>query len=184
MIPLYKRCFRPQNYCLLDQNLVTMTETQQDYSQGLKTPFHAAAASAVRKALQEIEQNWQGSLDGNDVEAVHDLRVGTRRLRAALSVYEAAFPPKEFQRIERTMASLTDSLGPARDTDVLIEHLKEAQGKIEPMRESERIGLQALIDTLDGQRLEQQKKLVKSMRKLNLEQLAADLASVEAGHSD
>ncbi len=161
-----------------------MTDTQQDNSLGLKTPFHAAAASAVRKALQEIEQNWHGSLAGNDVEAIHDLRVGTRRLRAALSVYEAAFPPAEFRRIERTMASLTDALGPARDTDVLVEHLKAAQEQIDPMRESERVGLQSLIDSLDAQRSDQQKKLGKSMRKLDLEKLSADLASVEAGHSD
>src|SRR5450432_2104514 len=93
---------------------------------GLKTPFRSAAAIALQSALSEIEDNWKGALSGSNPDAVHDLRVGTRRLRAALSIYEAVFPVREFQRAEKAVAQLTDIFGPARDADVLIEHLEAA----------------------------------------------------------
>lgn len=145
---------------------------------GLTAPFHQAAAIAVRKAMGEIHANWDGSLSGHDVEAIHDLRVGTRRLRAALSVYEDAFPAKQFARVERAMSTLTDALGPARDTDVLIEHLKSVLDSLEPTREAERVGLQHYIDHLEGERAKLQVALDKAMRKVDLEEVAADLESV------
>ena len=50
--------------------------------------FVAAARGTVLKPLEEMLMNWDGVRSGNDAEAVHDMRVASRRLRAALSVFE------------------------------------------------------------------------------------------------
>ena len=155
-----------------------MTEPIVEQNLGLDTPFPQAAAAAVRKAMVEIEKNWAGSLSGSDVEAIHDLRVGTRRLRAALSVYENAFPAKEFARVERAMSQLTDALGPARDTDVLIEHLLAVVNGLGESDEAERLGLRHYIDHLTQLRARQQADLDRAMCKIDLEKIAADLESV------
>lgn len=161
-----------------------MPDTTAISNQGLRTPFHDAASAAVRKAFDEICSNWEGALGGVDVEAVHDLRVGTRRLRAALSVYEAAFPPREFARVERSMSALTDALGPARDTDVLIEHLEKVSGDSDAVDESERYGLRHLIGKLNEQRRMQQDELIHAMQCTDLEQISADLDSASIGRAD
>ncbi len=50
----------------------------------------AARIVAVRAA--ELTEHAQGVLDTGDIERVHDMRVATRRLRAALEIFEPCFP--------------------------------------------------------------------------------------------
>jgi CHAD domain-containing protein len=162
-----------------------MAEDNEDTANlGFQTPFHDAAAAVTSATMDEIEKQWGGALSGEDVEAIHDLRVASRRLRAALSVYEDAFPAKEFRRAEKAMAQLTDALGPARDTDVLIEHLQKEIESLEPGREAEKTGLERYVRHLEAQRREQQILLDHAMRRLDLEKLSRDLDSVRAPHLD
>jgi triphosphatase len=49
------------------------------------------------------------------------MRVGLRRLRAAISVFKELLPGAETEKIKTELRWLTDQLGPARDFDVLIE---------------------------------------------------------------
>jgi CHAD domain-containing protein len=60
---------------------------------------------------------------GTDADAVHDMRVASRRLRAALSVFRPAFACAEYDRLERDVKQITDALSHARDLDVMIEAL-------------------------------------------------------------
>jgi CHAD domain-containing protein len=155
-----------------------MTESIENVKPGLDTPFRVAARAAVDKAMAEIEANWNGALSGDDVEAVHDLRVGTRRMRAALSVYEGAFSPAEFRRAERAMSELTDALGPARDTDVLIEHIEAVLAGLADADEAERVGLRYYIEHLKQLRARQQIALDKTLSKIDIQEVAMTL---EAG---
>jgi CHAD domain-containing protein len=154
-----------------------MSDQTDEQPLGLQTPFHEAAAAAARKAMGEIARNWEGALSGQDVEAIHDLRVGTRRLRAALSVYEHAFAPREFRRVERAMSQLTDALGPARDTDVLIEHVESVVAALGDKDEAEKLGLRTYIDHLKQQRSRHQEALDRAMCKIDVDQVTADLES-------
>ena len=154
-----------------------MDDQPREQAAGLQTPFGEAASSAAKKAMDEIARNWDGALSGQDVEAIHDLRVGTRRLRAALSVYEHAFPPRQFQRVEKAMSALTDALGPARDTDVLIEHLTSVVEALGESDEAEKVGLRAYIDHLTQQRAGQQAELDKAMCRIDLARITSDLAT-------
>ena len=62
-------------------------------------------------------------LDLDDIERVHDMRVATRRLRAALEVFEPCFPRKRYREALKRVKALADALGERRDRDVAIEFL-------------------------------------------------------------
>lgn len=54
-------------------------------------------------------------------EGVHQMRVGLRRLRAAISIFKELLPGSETEGVKSELKWLTEQLGPARDFDVLIE---------------------------------------------------------------
>jgi inorganic triphosphatase YgiF len=56
-----------------------------------------------------------------DTEGIHQMRVGLRRLRAAMSVFKELLSGRETEEIKTELKWLTEQLGPARDFDVLIE---------------------------------------------------------------
>ena len=92
--------------------------------------FRAYAETAVRGRLNKMLLHAEGVRSGVDVDAVHDMRVASRRLRAAISVFAAAFPVREYIQFEREVKGITDALGEARDLDVMIESLREEAEKL------------------------------------------------------
>ena len=54
-------------------------------------PFAAAASETVKVRGPELLEFLEGTLDGSDIEQLHSMRVASRRLRAALEVYEGCF---------------------------------------------------------------------------------------------
>jgi CHAD domain-containing protein len=84
-------------------------------------------------------------LDLEDVERVHDMRVATRRLRAAMEIFAECFPRKEHKRLLREVKALADALGERRDRDVAIEALRGAASELTA---TERPGLTYLQDEL------------------------------------
>ena len=70
--------------------------------------------------------NWQDEvLKNEEEEAVHKMRVASRRLRATLDAYQAACWSKAFRRIYRQVKQAADLLGTARDTDVMLQHVND-----------------------------------------------------------
>ena len=63
-----------------------------------------------------------------DIEHVHDMRVATRRLRAALEIFEPCFPPKELGAALGQVKAIADALGERRDRDVAIAALEDFAG--------------------------------------------------------
>ena len=86
--------------------------------------FREAAARAVEVRAEEVFGHAEGVLDTGDIERVHDMRVATRRLRAAMEVFAACFPRKQHKRVLREVKALADTLGERRDPDVHIEELE------------------------------------------------------------
>lgn len=108
-------------------------------------PFAAAAARAVRVRAAEVFEHSDGVLDLADVERLHDMRVATRRLRAALEVFEECFPRGRFRKALKKVKAMADALGERRDRDVAIEFLV---GFAEAAPEGERPRLMARIEAL------------------------------------
>jgi hypothetical protein len=61
------------------------------------------------------------ALAGEDTEGVHDVRVASRRLRAAMDVAAPVFPRPWYKALHRTAKEITGALGEVRDRDVLLE---------------------------------------------------------------
>ncbi len=125
--------------------------------------FVEAAHTSLRQQLREMMSHLKGTRQGDDIEALHDMRVASRRLRAALSVFAAAFPMKPFLALEKEVAKTTDALGAVRDGDVQIEFMQAA---IETAPESEKVGLQAFLSHLQAERDRERVLLVKELNRL------------------
>lgn len=83
------------------------------------SPF-AAFCQIGLACLEHLQQNHHGALHADDVEYIHQMRVATRRLRAALRLFSPALPDGLRDGLRQPMAALTRQLGRARDLDVLL----------------------------------------------------------------
>jgi CHAD domain-containing protein len=68
---------------------------------------------------------------GKDIEALHQLRVATRRSRALLRAARGLVAAEWAEPLRRELAWLGGLLGPVRDADVLLEHLDAEAGALE-----------------------------------------------------
>src|SRR5258705_5982894 len=93
-------------------------------------PFAIAAAKVVEVRTRELAAEAAGVLDTDDIERVHDMRVATRRLRAALEVFEPCFPKRRYRAALKEVKALADALGERRDRDVTIVTLTEFEAGI------------------------------------------------------
>ena len=75
-----------------------------------------------RSCLQQVVGNEAALLRG-DGEGVHQMRVGIRRLRAAISLFAALLCDPETDKIRDELKWLTGELGPAREFEVLINRV-------------------------------------------------------------
>ena len=80
------------------------------------------AHTVLRQHFAALLANEPGTRLGEDPEALHDMRVAARRLRAALQVFRPFLPP-EFQRFREELAWVARALGEVRDLDVQLERM-------------------------------------------------------------
>jgi inorganic triphosphatase YgiF len=90
----------------------------------LERDFTAADAfAAIAEAcLRQVAGNWEAVRSTNP-EGVHEMRVGLRRLRAALSLFFDLLRDAQSQRIKKELKWLSDELGPARELHVFAERV-------------------------------------------------------------
>jgi CHAD domain-containing protein len=129
----------------------------------------------VEVRVAEVFEHSVGVLDMGDIERVHDMRVATRRLRAALEVFEPCFPAKRRRKALKRVKALADALGERRDRDVSVEFLEGFAAKapvpdrpalaamVERLREEQREANDALAPYVTAKRL---KKLRRRLREL------------------
>lgn len=72
--------------------------------------------------LRHVMDNAAGVIR-RDPEAVHQMRVGLRRLRAAMSVFAGLLRDSQTAVIERELRWLANALGPARELEVLMNRV-------------------------------------------------------------
>jgi len=80
----------------------------------------AAMRAALQQSMDQIAANAPGAAAGTDSEYLHQLRVGTRRLRAALRASRALWRKDDVRALRRQLRDLTAVSGPARDWDVFL----------------------------------------------------------------
>ena len=108
-------------------------------------PFSLAAAQVVEVRAAEVFAHSEGVLDVDDIERLHDMRVATRRLRAAMEFFKPCFPRKAFKAALKEVKAMADALGERRDRDVSIAALEEFAFEV---GEADRVGVRTLIEAL------------------------------------
>lgn len=108
-------------------------------------PYAEAAAKVVSVRVAELAAYAEGVLDTGDIERVHDMRVTTRRLRAALEIFEPCFPAEPYREALTEVKRLADALGERRDRDVAIAALHRFSDQ---MAAPDRRGVASLIEQL------------------------------------
>ncbi len=116
--------------------------------QGMQVDMHMAEACRLiwREQLTRMVLNEAGVRFSSDPEYVHDMRVATRRARAAAKLYGDYFKPKAIRRYLRSLRRTARLLGTVRDLDVAIGKLERFGGK------KKRYGAAKLAVTLEGWR--------------------------------
>lgn len=84
-----------------------------------------AVALIFTECLKHWTSNEAVALKGADPEGIHEMRVGLRRMRSALSDFRPIIPVPQLAWMKRETKWLITSLGAARDWDVFLAELLE-----------------------------------------------------------
>lgn len=140
--------------------------------------FAVAAARVITVRAGELTEHSAGVLDVGEIERVHDLRVATRRLRAALELFRPCFAKREFKVALKEVKTLADALGERRDRDVTIAELGRLAEGMDP---DEQLGVLSLVDHLRGEQSEANLALAPFVSEPALAELAELLGDLVRG---
>jgi adenylate cyclase len=82
--------------------------------------------------LSHLQLNHHGAVRSDDPEFVHQMRVATRRLRAAMRMFGPVLPASFAEQLVPPMRELMQALGQARDLDVLMAEIVTPVSKALP----------------------------------------------------
>jgi len=118
-------------------------------------------AEAGRKTLRfhfaRMLSHEAGTRLGEDIEALHDMRVATRRMRAAFDVFGGYLKPRAVKKRLRKLRLAGRALGRVRDLDVFME---KTAGYLETLPVHERAGLHPLMERWRQMRTLEREKLI------------------------
>jgi CHAD domain-containing protein len=141
-------------------------------------PYAEAAARIVSVRGAELADQAQGVLDTGDIERVHDMRVATRRLRAALEIFEPCFPAKPYDQALGEVKRIADALGERRDRDVAIAALHHFNDQ---MAAPDRRGVASLIGKLRDEQERANEELAPLVAEENLKALRESMSELVGG---
>lgn len=120
-----------------------------DDDRAVPTDDAAALRAMLARQHEQILANDPGVRLGDDTEAVHRLRVATRRLRAVLRAAAPLLERESSERLRGELGWLADVLGPLRDLDVLEAYLRTEIGSLDPIDEA---AAGELVERIAGER--------------------------------
>src|SRR5690606_11924652 len=121
--------------------------------------------AVLRRHFAALVANEPGTRLGEDPEALHDMRVAARRLRAALQEFRPFLTP-ELPRFREEIAWIARALGEVRDLDVQLERMpgwrtgfgpghEHALDNLETLlRQHRRVARRHMLSALDSERYE------------------------------
>jgi CHAD domain-containing protein len=112
-------------------------------------PMSEAGRKTFRFHFRRMLYNEPGTRIGEDIEALHDMRVATRRMRAAFRVFGSYFSRKAVGSYLKGLKRTGRALGAVRDLDVFRSKI---QAYLQTLPESRRAGLDGPLATLEERR--------------------------------
>ena len=138
-----------------EERIAYLKDTQQNIQ---RTDVMAEAGRKVLLAdwitMLEYEA---GSRIGEDIEAVHDMRVAIRRMRSLLRLLNPYLQAHKIKPFRRGLRQIGFSLGVVRDLDVLLQNLHTYQLTQET---EQQVVLQEVIEKLKQQRANARVQLI------------------------
>lgn len=119
--------------------------------------MHAAAQQVLSHQYSKLKNTEQAVRAGDDVEAVHDMRVAARRMNSAFRLFKKYLPKKRVRKLLPPLEQLRDVLGAARNLDVLSANLQRYRNETGTPQDAE---LETLSEYWRSDRLGQQNWLV------------------------
>jgi CHAD domain-containing protein len=94
-------------------------------------PVREAALLVLTVRLRVVLDRLPAAADraDEDVEHVHQLRVGTRRAGAAVRIFADSLSAKLYRKVNRALRAIRRAAGAARDWDVFLEMLEARSGR-------------------------------------------------------
>ena len=130
------------------------------------------AITALAQHSKKMVKHEAAVWEDKDPEALHQMRVGMRRLRTALVGFSRAIEiPKPAQ--EKKVGKIARELGTLRDLDVLKESLENDYLPLLPTQEQDR--LQLVFKQLGKQRQQAYKKVTKALESKEYQKLKTSL---------
>jgi CHAD domain-containing protein len=131
----------------------------------------AAAAAVLRRLLDVIGENVEGSISGEDPEHLHQLRIAVRRTRTVQRQLAGVFGPAELPGFRAEFRWLQQATGPARDLDVYVEDLGSLREMLPPHM---RGNLDPLVPVLGHSRLAARADMTVALRSVRTSDLFED----------
>jgi len=123
----------------------------------------------VHKGLTRLAQTRKFESAKDPVEALHDLRVASRRLRAFLDVFEPLLDPGIQRRANGPLRRITRTVRAARDWDVQLNLLQERHAQANT--DIERITLEDLMSVAARHREREVARARRRLRKVDFDEL-------------
>jgi CHAD domain-containing protein len=136
----------------------------------------------MSRYLAALRQEIAGVRLGQDIEAIHRMRVASRRMRSALPLFETCYAAKYRRLWDVEIRQVTRALGQARDSDVQIERLEKFLTALQDVRC--RSGVRRLALRLKQKRAKMQAAVVQTLDELERSQALESLdtqTSAKAG---
>lgn len=141
------------------------------------TPPWTCARQLILERVHNMVKFEEGTRQGEDLEALHDMRVWSRRLQEALEVFVFCFPAKAYDKIYGGIRQVTKALGRAREADVAVEYFVRRHAEVQDLEERFALEdlLMRLVEEQARQRLRMQHRLE---RKIKVSTLPEEVAAV------
>lgn len=127
-------------------------------------PLDESLLKILSTRFGEMTSHEQGTIDGSDIEALHDMRVASRRVQAVLKIFRGVFPKKKFKAEYNELRMLIRSLGEVRDYDVFIDKIEKLKKE---SVETDNRALNLLIIRKKAMREQKRKLLLLHINTLN-----------------
>jgi CHAD domain-containing protein len=145
----------------------------------LPTPQTApciCARQLIMERAAELVRHEAGTRAGEDIEALHDMRVASRRLREALEIFQFCFPPKTYDRLYERVRRVTRALGQARNADVAVAYFSELLSASENLLEQ--VALQDILRRLAKCQARARAAMQKELDKVRPDDLSGRLEKI------
>jgi CHAD domain-containing protein len=127
-------------------------------------PLEECVKKILRTRFEEMVSYEQGTVDGSDIEALHDMRVASRRVQAVLRIFRGLYHKKKFKAEYNELRTLIRTLGEVRDYDVFIDKLEKLKAGFP---EADNRAIELLIIRKKSERDLKRKVLVQHINNLN-----------------